>query len=108
LQKNFVGALAATTEVDLRHPAGTETGIERSTGSISRDSEILNSSVLGDSESGSDNPAIGLKRGRAGAIKVLIAEVSVHFPTNAECRVDRAIGEIARGGEVVESDRIIS
>ena len=35
-----------------------------------------------DSESSSDSPAIGLKRVRARPIKVLIAEVGVHFSSH--------------------------
>jgi hypothetical protein len=107
VQKNFVGALATAAEIDLRHSVGTEASIENSVGSISRDSEILDSSVFRDSESNSDNPAIGLKRGRAGAIKVLIAEVGVHLSSHAECRIEGAITEITHSGEVVEGRRII-
>src|SRR5205823_11138820 len=107
LQQNFGSTLAAVAKIDLRHPVGTEAGIENSVGSVSRDSKILDSSVLRDSEPSSDNPAIGLKRGRARTIKVLIAEVGVHFSSHAECRIDGAITEITHSGEVIKSGRII-
>jgi hypothetical protein len=91
----------------LRHAPGTEAGVEYAVGVIARDSEILNSSVLGDSESSCDDPAIGLKRGRARPIKFLISKVAVHFSSHAECHIDSAITEITHSGEVVEARRII-
>jgi hypothetical protein len=57
--------MAAVAKVDLRHSAGTEIRVENAAGVIPRNGEILDHSVLRDSESSRDNPAIGLKRGRA-------------------------------------------
>jgi hypothetical protein len=62
---------------------------------------------LGDSEPSRDDSTIGLKGGRARPIKVLIAEVCPHSSVHAECRIDRAITELTRSGEVVERRRII-
>src|SRR5262245_40271168 len=67
---------------------------------------MLQASIMG-FESSRDDLAIRLKDGLARPIKALIAEICPHFPEHAECRIDRAITEITRSGEVVESCRVI-
>src|SRR5438093_1280796 len=74
---------------------------------VARQGKVAPLITKGGLKSDGHNLSIGLKSGPVRPIKVLIAEVCAHFSTHAESRIDCAVTEITRSGEVVESRGVI-
>src|SRR5947208_1462510 len=74
---------------------------------VARQGKVAPLIAKGGLESDRYNLSVRLKRGRARAIKVLIAEIGGHFSIDTKCGVDGAVTEITHSGEVVVSRRII-